>query len=183
MEETAGATVEPVLTDEAVTLALLSDDAAGPSPEKDEEVTAALAAAIEEAAEEKPPSADGITPLRPRARPGEDAAAELAEPAEETEVVALPQEPTLDVVTRLSTSGGRHWSINIGRYSSRYEAERVLLQTALGEIETLDEALRKVVRKPTGFDANFVGLSQGQAQLACARLAARNRDCTPIGPS
>ncbi len=173
-------TVEPILADEAVTLALLADEAVDTAPEKDEEVTAALAAAIEEAVAEEPASADGITPLRPAARPSDETAAELA--VEAVDVSAVPQEPAQDVVTRLSTSGGRHWSINIGRFSSRYEAERVLLQTALGEIETLDEALRKVVRKPTGFDANFVGLSQGQAQLACARLAARNRDCTTIGP-
>jgi D-alanyl-D-alanine carboxypeptidase len=96
--------------------------------------------------------------------------------------LATDPEGGQEVVTRFSTSGGRHWSINVGRFASRYEAERVLLQTALGEIETLDEALRKVVRKPTGFEANFVGLSEGQAQLACARLNARNRDCTAIGP-
>lgn len=89
---------------------------------------------------------------------------------------------TLTVVTRLSTSGGQHWGINVGRYTTRYEAEKVLLQTALVEISTLDKALRKVVRSPRGWEANFVGMSQEQADLACRRLEAQNVTCRPVGP-
>ncbi len=55
--------------------------------------------------------------------------------------------PTRSWLTRLSTSGGRLWGINVGRYSSRYKAERVLLKTALAELGTLDEALRKVAQQ------------------------------------
>ena len=87
------------------------------------------------------------------------------------------------IVTRLSTAGGRHFGINVGRFRSRHQAERVLLQTALLELGTLDEALRKVVERPGGYEANFVGLSAEQADLACRRLEARNVDCAPIGPS
>jgi D-alanyl-D-alanine carboxypeptidase len=171
--------VDAVDTDTAVGMALLSPRSAAEGGGAEEEaVTEALAAAIEEAAAEAPANADGVTAPRPRAR-----SEVTANDDEKTEVALVPSQPVQDIVTRLSTSGGRHWSINVGRYGSRHEAERVLLQTALGEIETLDEALRKVVRKPTGFDANFVGLSEGQAQLACARLNARNRDCTALGPS
>ena len=86
------------------------------------------------------------------------------------------------VVTRLSTSGGRQWAINVGRYTTRDEAERVLLKTALVEISTLDEALRKVVRGPQGWEANFVGLSAERAELACRRLHAQNVNCIPVGP-
>ncbi len=86
------------------------------------------------------------------------------------------------VVTRMSTSGGRHWAINVGRFSSRHEAEKMLLQTALVELGTLDEALRKVVRSTKGFEANFVGLSEAKAELACRRLLAQNVDCLPLGP-
>ena len=68
-------------------------------------------------------------------------------------------------------------------FTEKLQAAADAKETEWAWIETLDEALRKVVRKPTGFDANFVGLSEGQAELACARLAARNRDCTAIGPS
>jgi D-alanyl-D-alanine carboxypeptidase len=92
----------------------------------------------------------------------------------------LTDEPV--VVTRMSTSGGRHWAINVGRFSSRHEAEKMLLQTALVELGTLDEALRKVVRGPKGFDANFVGLSEERAELACRRLVAQNVNCSPLGP-
>ena len=88
-----------------------------------------------------------------------------------------------EIVTRISTSGGRHWGINVGSYNTRYEAERVLLKTALKELGTLDEALRKVVQSNRGFEANFVGMSQDMAGLACRRLSARSVDCTTLGPS
>jgi D-alanyl-D-alanine carboxypeptidase len=48
---------------------------------------------------------------------------------------------------------------------------------------TLDGALRKVVKRPTGFDANFLGMSRESADLACRRLTARNIECTTVGPS
>lgn len=119
-------------------------------------------------------SAPDITPPPP-ARPAEIILARV-EPAPETPPAAR------EVVTRLSTSGGRHWGINVGRYSSQYEAERVLLKTALVEISTLGEALRKVARTPRGYDANFVGLTEAGADLACKRLEARATDCQVIGP-
>nr|WP_226780270.1 D-alanyl-D-alanine carboxypeptidase family protein [Oceaniglobus trochenteri] len=89
----------------------------------------------------------------------------------------------LEVVTRVSTSGGRHFGINVGKYGSKYEAERVLLKTALVEIGTLDEALRKVVTRQGGYEANFVGMTEDMAALACRRLEARKISCTTIGPS
>ncbi|GHE96405.1 D-alanyl-D-alanine carboxypeptidase [Aliiroseovarius zhejiangensis] len=92
-----------------------------------------------------------------------------------------PAEP--EVVTRMSTSGGRHWAINVGVLGSRYQAERTLLKTALKEIDTLDEALRKVVRRSNGWHANFVGMTEAQADLACRRLNARNTRCKVLGPS
>ena len=99
---------------------------------------------------------------------------------------ASTEDTTLDtpqVVTRLSTSGGRHWGINVGRYPSRYAAEKVLLKTALTEMTTLDGTLRKVVRGNRGFEANFVGMSRETADLACRRLQARQIACFTIGPS
>ena len=91
--------------------------------------------------------------------------------------------PEPRIVTRVSTSGGRHWGINIGRFRSHAAAEKILLQTALKENEALDGALRKVVRRPTGFDANFLGMERETADLACRRLQARNQTCFMIGPS
>ncbi|MEQ9695280.1 D-alanyl-D-alanine carboxypeptidase family protein [Shimia sp. SDUM112013] len=92
-----------------------------------------------------------------------------------------PPEP--QVVTRLSTSGGRHWGINIGRYQSRYAAEKQLLKTALAEMSTLDGTLRKVVKNSRGYDANFMGMTRETADLACRRLQARKITCLTIGPS
>jgi D-alanyl-D-alanine carboxypeptidase len=87
-----------------------------------------------------------------------------------------------EVVSRVSTSGGRHWGVNVGRFPSRYAAETVLVKTALSEISTLDGTLRKVVQRPQGFDANFLGMTRETADLACRRLAARNVSCFMIGP-
>ena len=89
----------------------------------------------------------------------------------------------LEVVTRISTSGGRHWGINVGNYRSRGAAEAVLLRTVLSELGTLEGSLRKVVARQTGFDANFYGMTRDAAALACRRLNARKQSCSTIGPS
>ena len=93
------------------------------------------------------------------------------------------QQPEQEVVTRLSTSGGHLWGINVGRYTNRYQAEKVLLRTALAEMATLDGTLRKVDQSTRGFDATFQGMTREQADLACRRLKARNVTCFMIGPS
>ncbi|NBV61418.1 MAG: D-alanyl-D-alanine carboxypeptidase, partial [Rhodobacteraceae bacterium] len=82
----------------------------------------------------------------------------------------------------VSTSGGRHWGINVGKYNSRHQAERILLKTALLEVDTLDGSLRRVVKQNSGYAANFLGMSQETADLACRRLQARKLSCTTIGP-
>ena len=86
------------------------------------------------------------------------------------------------VVIRLSTSNARHWGVHLGKFNSRSEAERLLLKTQLAESATLNEGLRKVVQKGGGFDANFLGLTQDQADLACRRLQARAVQCFTMGP-
>ncbi|MGV6804096.1 MAG: D-alanyl-D-alanine carboxypeptidase family protein [Ruegeria sp.] len=96
---------------------------------------------------------------------------------------SLPAEPEQEVVTRLSTSGGHLWGVNVGRYTTRYEAEKVLLKTALSEMTTLEGTLRKVNQSSRGFDATFQGMTREQADLACRRLKARNVTCFMIGPS
>ena len=99
-------------------------------------------------------------------------------------VASAPQAPAAEepVVIRLSTSNARHWGVHLGRFNSRSEAERVLLKTQLAESATLNEGLRKVVQKGGGFEANFMGLTQDQADLACRRLQARAVQCFPMGP-
>ena len=148
------------------TLAAVAEETVAPTPAETAAVSAASQAEIVQAA-----SLAAVPAPRPRP----------------IEMVLAPTprqsagEP--EVVTRFSTSGGQHWAINVGHYGSRHQAERVLLQTALVELSTLDEALRKVVPSSGGFDANFVGLSQEQAALACRRLAARNVACETMGPT
>ncbi|MDA0961992.1 MAG: serine hydrolase [Proteobacteria bacterium] len=136
--------------------------------------------AVPEAAQEDTPATTlpEATP-RPALRPETLVTAALVE-ADPVQDVADDQP---EVVTRLSTSGGQHWGINVGRFGSRYEAERVLLRTALAEMTTLDGSLRKVVQSSRGFDANFLGMTREGADLACRRLQARNVTCFTIGPA
>ena len=122
------------------------------------------------AAEAKVTLASAVTSIRPSSRPKIIAAAAPKKKAQQ------------EVVTRVSTSGGRHWGVNVGRYPNRFAAEKMLLKTALAEMSTLDGSLRKVIRRPKGFDANFLGMTRETADLACRRLAARNVSCFMIGP-
>ncbi len=101
---------------------------------------------------------------------------------DEALVVAQAEEPAAEeVVTNVSTSGGKGYGINIGRFNSYGEADRILMKTLLSENATLGDALRKVVQKSGGFDANFLGLSQKEADLACRRLQARGVTCFTMG--
>lgn len=93
---------------------------------------------------------------------------------------ALPDEQ--EVVVAISTSGGSQWRVSVGGYASQADAEKALFKLALAESATLNGGLRKVVQKNDGFAANFMGLSEDQANLACRRLAARAFPCEAIGP-
>jgi D-alanyl-D-alanine carboxypeptidase len=102
--------------------------------------------------------------------------------ADDTTVVAAAEPAEEEVVVRVSTSGGSHWGVNVGRFNSRAAAERALLKTQLAESATLNGSLRKVVERGGGYDANFLGLNQDQADLACRRLQARAVQCFTMGP-
>jgi len=131
-------------------------------------IAAAVAAAVDASSES--------TPLEVSATP--------SEPRPESLVVEAALQPPVEqeVIERLSTNSGRHWGINVGRYGSRYRAERVLLRVALNEMSTLDGALRRIGESSQGFDANFVGLTRETAELACRRLQARGTTCFMIQP-
>jgi D-alanyl-D-alanine carboxypeptidase len=162
----------PTTAAEAVALAdaELAAAALDPAPEAASEPTDL---AVAEAVDQATLVALAASPT-PRPRPEEMYAD--ADPVPET----LQETP--EVVTRISTSGGRHWGINVGRYPSRASAERQLLKTALAETATLNDGLRKVVERGGEYDANFVGLTQDQADLACRRLQARSVQCFTMGP-
>ncbi len=145
--------------------ALLEAQASAP----EEEIKEAVVAARKTAPAVAFPTQQEV--LRPNARPKRDVV-----------LASVKRRAEPEVVTRLSTSGGRQWGINVGRYPSRYKAEKVLVQTALTDIAALDGALRKVVRHPQGFDANFLGMTREGADLACRRLNARKISCKTTGP-
>jgi D-alanyl-D-alanine carboxypeptidase len=114
------------------------------------------------------------------------AATTVSQTATDKAVLAAIKTPTTDpvqeVVTRVSSSGGRHWGINVGRYPSQYAARKTLLTVALSEMSTLDGSLRKVVQLKGGFEANFMGMTQESADLACRRLQAKQMTCVLISP-
>lgn len=74
-----------------------------------------------------------------------------------------------------------NWSVSLGIYKSRSEAERLLITTALAEMEALDGSYRRIektkVEGATRYRARFVGLREDSAQKACARISARNSTC------
>ncbi|WP_172975767.1 D-alanyl-D-alanine carboxypeptidase family protein [Roseivivax sp. THAF40] len=170
VEETVTQEVASLSTDAMVEVAL-AEDAPEAEAETKTETEIALAAAAQ---------APKVS-LAPKTRPQDVvlAALDTSDAATPAPAVVKPRE----VVSRISTSGGRHWGINVGTYPSRYSAERMLLKTALQEMATLDGSLRKVINRGNGFDANFMGMTQDMAAIACQRLAARQVECTPIGPS
>ena len=106
-----------------------------------------------------------------------------ARPPQFSFVAAPVAEQETETVARRDASGSRSWGINIGKFSSRYEAERVLLRMALAEMTTLDGAERKVKARASGYDALFTGLTQHSADLACRRLHAQEISCTLVDPS
>ena len=129
--------------------------------------------AVEEVLELAAVAAPDATPAPPT-RPADVVLTEVQQAS------PVPTQP--EVVTRISTSGSRLWGINVGRYGSQYQAERVLLRVALNEMSTLDGSLRRVTQSSRGYDANFMGLTRDGAELACARLQARGTTCFMIGP-
>ncbi len=182
----AGTTATAALPDaETLAAAVAALPEAKPQMRPENDGTgAALAAALPtpELAEPEPEiipfqvvsAAGAMVSPRPQTRnaPIYDEAAAPATPA--------PAEP--EVILSVSTSGERHWGVNVGRFGSSFEAERALLRTQLVETATLNGSLRKVMPRSGGFDATFVGLTQDQADLACRRLQARAIACFTMGP-
>ncbi len=158
IEDTVEATLEAVISAEAK-----------PEPRPQEPAEAAPGS------EAPAPAPPAVAAFRPRPRPVQDILLASAP-------IPAPPPPEPEIITRVSSSGGREWGINVGIYPTRYDAERVLLKIALGELGTLGEALRKPSNQPDGWHANFVGMTRGAAELACRRLAARATDCAVIGP-
>jgi D-alanyl-D-alanine carboxypeptidase len=129
--------------------------------------------ALEEAQNQSDKNPDvKLAVLEPKPRPGDT--------SQSTQGAAEIRE----IVTRISAQSGQSdWAINIGRFASRFAAEKMLLRTALSEMATLQGTQRKIMIQKSGYDANFVGLTREGADLACRKLQARNINCLMIGPS
>jgi D-alanyl-D-alanine carboxypeptidase len=125
--------------------------------------------------------AGGVMGLQEETAPTRNAP--IFESVEPTLAVAEAEVQEQEVVVVKSTSGGRHWGVNVGDYSSRGDAERALLKTALAESATLNQGLRKITQKSGSYHANFMGLTEEQADLACRRLMARGVPCETLGPT
>ncbi len=113
--------------------------------------------------------------------PAEPAPARQAPIFDTVAVAEAPEPAQEEVVVVMSTSGGRHFGVNVGEFPSRYEAERALLKTALTESATLNEGLRKTTQADGAWRASFLGLTEEQAELACRRLRARAVPCETVG--
>lgn len=160
---------ELVVTDPGTEVAVAEE----PQPMMGEvtEVESVAAAAV------APPAAEIAAVTVAAALPKRQAPIFDAVTTEET----APAEEDQEVVVVMSTSGGRHFGVNVGEYPSRYEAEKALLKTALAESATLNEGLRKTSQSGGAWRASFMGLTEEQAELACRRLAARAIPCETVG--
>jgi len=136
------------------------------------DVTGVEAVAAPATAGPAPVELAAVVPASKRSAPIFDAV-ETVEPA--------AAEADEEVVVVMSTSGGRHFGVNVGEYSSRYEAEKALLKTALAESATLNDGLRKTSQSGGKWRASFMGLTEEQAELACRRLSARAVPCETVG--
>ncbi len=135
---------------------------------------AAIIAAITASA---PSSVSDDQMERPLRRPASVANTQVAslEPATVTD--ATPVRPIYEF---------GDWAIQIGTYRNRVNTEKLLLKTALMDLDSLEGAARKVevtqVQGVTMYRARFVGLSQADAVKACARLQSRGDSCDVVGP-
>ncbi|MBL4806729.1 MAG: D-alanyl-D-alanine carboxypeptidase [Rhodobacteraceae bacterium] len=97
-----------------------------------------------------------------------------------TEAVAIAP-----VRATMSESTG-DFAVQVGAFRTRNQAERLLIQTALVDLDSFSGALRSIspatIQGISMFQARFVGMSQESAVKACARLQALQSDCAVISP-
>ncbi|MEM8553425.1 MAG: D-alanyl-D-alanine carboxypeptidase family protein [Pseudomonadota bacterium] len=82
------------------------------------------------------------------------------------------------ISTKSPNAGG--WGVRVGKFPTRWHAERVMLQTALKETDLLQSTEQRVVQQSQGFEVQFVGLSEQAAQLTCRRLGTSDHGCDPF---
>ncbi len=109
-------------------------------------------------------------------------------PRERVRVLAAEPAPTNPPAPEVQVARNEtgSWSVQLGAYRNRSEAERLLLTTAIQDAQALDGANRQIdsinIKGVSMFRARFAGLSQENAENACARLEARASPCETIAP-
>jgi D-alanyl-D-alanine carboxypeptidase len=95
-------------------------------------------------------------------------------------------EPATVPVASAGNTGGSQWGVELGAFRSKGDAERHLLTTALHDVPELNGGLRRVqpakVQGLTVYRAQFVGLSQQNAQGACSSITRLNSSCETLAP-
>ena len=144
------------------------------------EVEAVLKQALAEQAAEPAPVA---TSPKPALRPTNIVPVTLVTTPQPLLIAQAPEEPR--VVSRKSTSG-RAWSVQLGAFGSKFDAEKTLLTAALSNLGPLEGASRHIAPATVNgarlYRARFVGLSQADANKACSRLRARSQTCVTVSP-
>lgn len=153
---------------------------------------AVQAAAIEAAIA----SANGAPPVSPGAKfvsaPGQTTAPTLRplrRPAfgGSVALAAVQPVPEAIVLARATTTNvAGEYAVQVGAFRNRGQAERLLIQTALVDIESFGGAMRSIkletVQGVSMYQARFEGMSANAAAKACDRLQAQLSDCAIISP-
>jgi D-alanyl-D-alanine carboxypeptidase len=96
-------------------------------------------------------------------------ASHAPKPRSETVILAAMGEgdispEAVEIVSR-PPAGSRGYGVNLGRYRSQAEADKLLLQVALQGGPALEGGRRHVANTNRGFEANFTGISKASAHL------------------
>jgi D-alanyl-D-alanine carboxypeptidase len=111
-----------------------------------------------------------------------------AEDVEGIITVALTTPPVSSEPRTVSRTdvAGLEWSVQVGAYGTKFEAEKALLTSALSNLGPLEGATRRIspatINGARLYRARFVGLSQADANKACSRLRARLQTCVTVSP-
>ncbi len=154
----------------------------------DQEAQAAAIAAAIAAADIGTPISPGPVFVRPPSSPNP-----IAPPARRAEIgssyalAAVQEEAAIPAPIRATAPDATgNYAVQVGAFRTRNQAERLLIQTALVDLDSFGDAIRSIspatVQGVSMFQARFVGMSQNSAEKACARLLALQSDCAIIAP-
>jgi D-alanyl-D-alanine carboxypeptidase len=146
----------------------LMEPAPRPSAVAPEAVARALTEALDPVDEEPIPGPAGNR--RRRARAETRSAGALMEPPPLPDP-AVARGRHARLLHRLAAFG-----VSLGAQPSHHAAERLLLQTALAELGTFDDALRRVVQRSGGYEARFAGMTEEQARARLRKVGRAEHD-------